>query len=290
MAFPRAPVGAKHSIGSNNYILFVCRSDEENCSTVVFPEYEYTNDLPPNRRVLETFNLSFPPLEIETKFTINKIFNINDDNSAFSTIFQVELEWNDLNLKFNYLKKSKRINIISQEEWKKIWKPDLSFATLTGTAVSPKILDEELLVRRNSKAYITDNNETLFHNETYSGATNSIYFRRIYQGEFVCQFDGVSKYPVGTNLCYFRMYLRGIANAMTKLNLLPLHVNAPNKIGEFYVERYFLQEIPRHELNTVSVSFELSRSRASIILVTYLPTILMNMINQVLILDEILNT
>ena len=251
---------------------------------MVFPDYTLPNDMPPNQRVLEMFNLTFPLLEITTNITINKIFNIDDDNSAFSVIFQVEFEWNDLNLKFNYLSKSMNLNIISKEEWKKIWKPELSFAVLTGTAVSPKILDEELLVNRSSEGSLTNNIETLFHNESYDGATNSIYFKRLYQGDFVCQYDGVSQYPFGTNRCHFRMYLRGIANKMTKLNLMPLNVVADNMVGEFIVDRYFLEDKPRHQLNTIIVSFELLRSRTSIILVTYLPTILMNMINQVEIL------
>ena len=259
----------------------VFRSDEENCNTVVFPEYAYYQDMPPNQRVLKTFNLTFPPVEITTNITINKIFDIDDDNSAFSMIFQVEFEWNDLNLKFNYLSKSMGINIISLKEWQKIWKPDLSIAILTGTAVKPKILDEEILVNRSSDASLTNNIETLFHNETYEGATNSIYLKRIYQGEFVCQFNGVSQYPFGKNLCYIRMYLRGIANKMTKINLLPLNVVAENEIGEFIVNRYILKNKQRHELDTITVSFELVRSRTSIILVTYLPTILMNLINQV---------
>ena len=237
--------------------------------------------MPPNQRVMETFNLTFPPLEIATNITINKIFNIDDDNSAFSIIFQVEFEWKDLNLKFNYLSKSMTTNIITEEEWKKIWKPDLSFSILTGSAASPKILDEEKLINRSSDASLTNNIETLFHTESYDGATNSIYFKRIYQGEFVCQYDGVSLYPFGTNKCHFRMYLRGIANKMTKLNLLPLNVVAENEVGEFIVDSYFLIDKPRHQLNTIVVGFELLRSRTSIILVTYLPTILMNMINQV---------
>ena len=248
----------------------------------MFPDYTLPNDMPPNQRVMETFNLTFPPLEITTNITINKIFNIDDDNSAFSIIFQVEFEWNDLNLKFNYLSKTMTTNIITEEEWKNIWKPDLSFSILTGSAVSPKILDEEKLVNRSSEASLTNNIETLFHNESYDGATNSIYFKRIYQGEFMCQYDGVSLYPFGTNKCHLRLIIRGIANKMTKLILLPLNVVAEDKfIGEFIVDSYFLYDTKRHQLNTVAIGFELLRSRTSIILVTYLPTILMNMINQV---------
>ena len=250
----------------------------------MFPEYEYYNDMPPNQRVLDTFNnLTFPPLDITTNITIQRIFDISDDKSAFSVIFQVELEWNDLNLKFNYLSDSTNVfaNTIGPQNWTNMWKPNLSFSTLTGTAKSPKILDEEILIKKGSEASLTNNIETLFHRETYEGATNSIYYKRIYQGQFMCEFDGVSQYPVGKNLCHVRMYLRGIANKMTKLKLLPLNVASDKEVGEYIVNKYFLQDAPRNQLNTIVVSFELLRSRTSIILVTYLPTILMNMINQV---------
>ena len=76
-------------------------------------------------------------------------------------------------------------------------------------------------------------------------------------------------------------YLHGVSNKMTLFQLLPLNVEAKKEVGEFIVERYFLLNSPREQINTVAVSFELLRSRTSIILVTYLPTILMNMINQV---------
>ena len=142
-------------------------------------------------------------------------------------------------------------------------------------------MDEEIFIRKGSEASLTNNIETLFHNETYEGATNSIYYKRIYQGQFMCEFDGVSQYPVGKNLCHVRMYLRGIANKMTKLKLLPLNVASDKEVGEYIVNRSFLKEAPRNQLNTIVVCFELLRSRTSIILVTYLPTILMNMINQV---------
>ena len=71
-----------------------------------------------------------------TSNTTFYIFNIDDDNSAFSVIFQVELEWNDLNLKFNYLSNSTNTiaNLIDLKGWENIWKPNLSFSILTGTA------------------------------------------------------------------------------------------------------------------------------------------------------------
>ena len=257
------------------------RSDEENCTLVEFPDYDYYKDMPPNQRVTDGFNVTFPLLEIQTNVTINRIFNIDDENSAFSVIFQVEFEWYDLNLRFNYLNNEMRFNNIGVHEWDKIWKPELSFAILTGTAEQPKLLDEEILIKRSSRAALSNNIETLFNNESYEGSQNSIYFKRIFQGEFVCEFSGVSQYPFGTNVCNFRMYLHGISNKMTLFKLLPLNVEAKKEVGEFIVERYFLLNSPREQINTVAVSFELLRSRTSIILVTYLPTILMNMINQV---------
>ena len=75
----------------------------------------------------------------------------------------------------------------------------------------------------------------------------------------MCEFDGVSQYPVGKNLCNVRMYLRGIANKMTKLKLLPLNVASDTEVGEFIVTKYFLEDAPRNQLNPIVVCFELLR-------------------------------
>ena len=78
-------------------------------------------------------------LEITTKVTISSILDLSDRNSAFSLIFIIDLEWNDLNLKFNYLKENQQSNSIETETFQKMWGPKLNFGILAGTSGHPKV-------------------------------------------------------------------------------------------------------------------------------------------------------
>ena len=221
-------------------------------------------------------------MEIQTNVTVVDILDLSDEKSSFSIIFIVDLEWNDLNLKFHYLKEDSQSNSIDEETFKqKMWNPQLSFGTLAGTAEHPKVVFEEIVVIRSHKATLANDIDQVFYNESYHGSENKIHSKRIYQATFNCQFNGIYLYPFGTNECHFRFFLKGASNKMTTFKLLPLNYLAGSVVGEFNVNDVTMEESYQRGLHNVVVSIEVLRSRLSIILVTYLPTILMNLINQV---------
>ena len=247
-----------------------------------FPTYGYNKDIPPNQRIENGFgNVTFPPLEITTNVTITSILDLSDANSAFSLIFIVELEWNDLNLRFKYLKENPQCNSIDDETFGKMWRPKLNFGILAGTAEDPKVIFDDNLVVRSRTAFLANDIDRVFYNESYHGSENKIHSKRIYQATFNCQFNGIYLYPFGTNKCWFRFFIKGASNKMATLKLLPLNYLAGNVVGEFNVNDITMVESYQRDLHTVVVTIEVLRSRLSIILVTYLPTILMNLINQV---------
>ena len=118
-----------------------------------------------------------------------QLYDINSETSSFSTIFQLTLEWHDLNLKYNYLKDDKIKNSIDSTSWYYIWKPDLNFGILTTSESSLKLLNEEITIRKDSTPSLSKDVDELFHNETFEGSKNPIILKRIYQGRFVCDFD-----------------------------------------------------------------------------------------------------
>ena len=260
-----------------------CRSDETNCGLVDFPTYGSNKDIPPNQRIENGFgNVTFPPLEIQTNVTVVDILDLSDETSSFSVIFIIDLEWNDLNLKFKYLKEESQSNSIDKETFEqRMWKPQLNFGTLAGTAEHPKVVFEEIVVIRSHKATLANDIDQVFYNESYLGSENKIHSKRIYQATFNCQFNGIYLYPFGTNECHFRFFLKGASNKMTTFKLLPLNYLAGSVVGEFNVNGITMEESYQRGLHNAVVSIEVLRSRLSIILVTYLPTILMNLINQV---------
>ena len=250
---------------------------------MVFPtKYDYISDVPPTKRVPGHFNISFPVLDIKVNVTINKIYDINPGKASFSTIFSVVIEWYDLNLEFLYLKKDKIGNSIDSTSWDKMWKPNVQFSILSGTPVFPKILDEERLIIRNSTPALSSDVDYLYHNETFPGDQNSIYWRQIVQGTFVCDFNGIAMYPVGTNNCTVTIYLQGVANKMTNFAKPSIYNAQPNKVGEFIIKNISIFESEKAGINGIIINVELLRSTFSIFMVTYVPTILMNMINQVI--------
>ena len=229
--------------------------------------------------------MSFPPLDIKVNVTIDKIYDINPGTASFSAIFAIVLEWHDLNLKFNYLKKDRIGNSIDNKSWDKMWKPNVQFSILSGTPEHPKILDQERLVIRNSEPSLSNDVNFLFHNETFSGTDNPIFWKQLIQGSFVCDFDGIVMYPVGINFCNITIYLKGIANKMTHFSQPSVDSIQPTNVGEFIIKNISISKSENAGVRGVVISVELLRSTFSVFMVTYVPTILMNMINQVILLS-----
>ena len=99
---------------------------------------------------------------------------------------------------------------------------------------------------------------------------------------FFCSFDGIVQYPFETETCSFYFFLNGPANNLTNIKCI---LEAPtNKIiGKYVLSEWkilFNETYPRSSKKMVKVSVSLRRDPVSIFMVTYLPTILMNIINQ----------
>ena len=264
-------------------ILKISRSDENQCgSMVVYPsDHKYGINYPPTKRIIGYLNTSFPLLDIKLQISMQKIFDINPSTSTFSMIFTLVLEWHDLNLVFHFLKKDKLLNSLVRN-WQNIWKPQLQFSILSGTQEFPKILNEEMLVTRMSEPALSNDVDKLFHYETFNGDKNSIYWKQTLQGSFVCDFGGIAMYPVGSNLCEVKLYLGGIANKMTKFSEISIDNIQESTVGEFMIRNINFSITNNGDMmNIINLEIEMQRSIFSIFMVTYIPTILMNMINQV---------
>jgi hypothetical protein len=97
-----------------------------------------------------------------------------------------------------------------------------------------------------------------------------------YQGGFVCSFPEIARYPFDSQRCSLDIVVAG------NLNLTPRFIdNGPATVGQYNVNGWTMQYIAAsEEEQCLELTVNLGRNLASIILVTYLPTILMNLINQ----------
>ena len=137
------------------------------------------------------------------------------------------------------------------------------------------------ILRRSAGSLIGDT-DVIHPNESYSGNSNPLALMTVREGRFICSFDNVDNFPFGAQVCAFKFWIMGTDNLLTQLNLESLtYVGCDTvkqySIGQWGVER---DNLTGTAGKAIRVSVSLGRKLLNIIMVTYLPTILMNIINQ----------
>ena len=164
----------------------------------------------------------------------------------------------------------------------KIWIPNIDFAFLEKQK-SCADCDSKIYVQKTQPTMTTKKGNKFFYIETYDGGGTPLIHVSDHNMQFFCGFDWISLYPMEIETCSFYFYFKGPANFLTKIDITKLE--AP--IGKF-IERYLITEwkiitdytYSRSEKKMVKVAVTLTMNSLSILLVTYLPTLLMNIINQ----------
>ena len=96
---------------------------------------------------------------------------------------------------------------------------------------------------------------------------------------FICAFES-KNYPFASQNCSFKFGLNGVDNYLTELQLGGLYNKGPSTFGQFIVKNWEIKSENFFGVKTIKVTLTLNRRITSIFMVTYLPTILMNIINQ----------
>ena len=253
-------------------------SDENGCEIVQIPKIGYNREKPPS--LIKTvgnkkINL---PFEVKTDIEVHDIIEINEAGSVISLQFTVALQWKDSRVAFNFLKNDLMKNVIQNSKGN-IWIPDVFFSMLRGQS---RMVSKYSTISVEKKGNVTMSAglESLQANETYAGGENIITMKALYQGDFVCTFFDIAMYPFDKQQCNVYLYLAGNDN-VTYLKPNKIEYLGQDSIGQYEVKSWtnFHVEISGGR-SQLMFSVELERNLASIFLVTYLPTILMNLINQ----------
>ena len=120
--------------------------------------------------------------------------------------------------------------------------------------------------------------DSLHVNEEYSGSGNEIQMEAEYQNSFICRFENVDLYPFDEEECYIKLECSGHDSRF--VNLVPgLLRIIPVSFGQYKV---LLRNttLTQKDKSHLKIHITFGRNFLSIFLVTYLPTILMNIINQ----------
>ena len=135
----------------------------------------------------------------------------------------------------------------------------------------------ELTLLRRGRPRLDANLDSVQPNELYSGAENPVKIlieRRI---QFSCSFDNIKNFPFGRQRCSLHFQL------VRASNLIKTTVNEEaSVVGQYIINAWSVGEEFNLKTgrNMTKITMVLTRKFTSIFMVTYLPTCLMNMINQ----------
>ena len=125
----------------------------------------------------------------------------------------------------------------------------------------------------------------IFLIEIYKGSKNPIKAELFLRARFLCNFQSIDEdYPFGIDNCNFYIYLKDNQNGVVKLKLKQSLTDfGPSTVSAFRIVGWKAAEghlAAKEYLKAISVEVTLKLRFFSIFMVTYLPTILMNVINQ----------
>ena len=260
----------------NNFPDCEDRSDERDCDIILFPDYEYNKHYPP-----VTFkNGEKQPLKLYANLTVLNVFEINEVDSTFDFYFMIAAQWLDKNLKFEFLKKTPEENSIPDRHQTEVWLPHIEF---DNTAKVVKEYQPELFIARLAEPLLDGDIDQINIKEIYSGQENPLTILVKKRVKFSCSFDNIKNFPFGEQRCSMNFYILGSDNKLTEFHPDQLINFGPKEIGQYVIKSWEMESklTQGTKERIVEVSMILTRKIGSVFMVTYLPTILMNMINQV---------
>ena len=259
---------------------FVCNNlpdcsgqeDERNCSFLAFDKFGYD----PNRPPIGYRNGKMKLTTLQATFTVVNILDIDEGDSTFELHFQLKVQWFDKNVRFEFLKDQDYDNALSTELIEKIWVPNMKFydeVSLINT------YNSEVFVTKLTKPRLNGEIDTLNIREVYEGSENPFNMLLEKRIKFTCLFDNIKFYPFGEQICSLQFYLQGADSNLTNINPREIINKGQSEFGQYVIQSWSMEE-EFNQRKTIRVSLVLSRRIQSILMVTYLPTILMNFANQ----------
>ena len=168
-------------------------------------------------------------MDITARVTILNIIEIDEIKSIFKVSFGLELKWRDLYLKYNFLHGNSQKNVIKKNVLDEMWIPKYQFSSLMNSGTLFETV-RYFYVEKNGPAMMVDE-----VTETYSGNENFLVLETMNQASFICFFDNIKFYPFGMQKCFFKIFIPGIDNKLTKL----IHENflnvGPKSVGEYQI-------------------------------------------------------
>ena len=258
--------------------------DEDPCPSCglsfITPGVGTLYDQPNLERIEVDGVLSLVRTKLRANFTVIDVFSISETEGTFEIYFVVQLMWKDVLAKYVSLKDDENMNFF--EDHKIIWTPSVGF--FHWRPLEAMDYGTKMLIQKNTDIgpTLSAGIDSIEIQEVYFGRDHYLKYVTKQRAKFLCNFDKIRYYPHGHQECSMGFYIKGHANNMTYM--VPEHLEAEDNvvIGDYILKAW------RYEADTERASGEqrlkvtmiLVRKFHGIFMVTYFPSILMNVINQ----------
>ena len=253
-------------------------SDEEKCDVQTTSTNEYNKKATPKIKVTDGIDSK---TDIKISIHILDILEINEIESKVSFKFEFSTTWKDSRLEFISLSNDTNKNVIEDPSGF-LWTPKIDFIN----TVLPKrsnLEETDIFVStlKQGTGYSNKNDE-LFKNTLYLGSENELIKISSFVGSFVCTFANIKLYPFDNERCFLHMTDESKNYYFTNLIPSKFEYSGPMNVGPYIImeRKKMIKTILQNKTIGIQIEINLGRQINSILLSTYLPTMLMNSINQ----------
>lgn len=247
--------------------------DERNCTLISKPP-DLSTDLPPVE-ITDDIDDSWKITSVNVSVTIHEIFSVHQSAGTFEILFSVDFKWKDHNLKYFHLKDGLKRNSYERNQ---TWTPSVKIFHTKKDYFS----DFESYVEKNvsNLPILSHDIESINPKEMYKGSDHFLHLNITKRTEFLCSFSQIAEYPFEKEECSFQVSLRGRDEDLTILLIEENSFEVPNEmsVAEYSINEWTIEK--DCSTKAIRIKMVLERKFFCIFMITFLPTILMNIINQ----------
>ena len=255
-------------------------SDENKCSFIELDTF-YNRQVPPPSEDFKKL------ANVDLNITINKVTLVDDLKGLFGVKMTLISSWNDARLTFKFLKNEPTENIVPKPNFGyNIWVPEIVFPNTRKALSSKQIPSDEyatIFVYRAGKPQ-NNSQEDLSKVVTYNGFDSNLFRIAFYSIDFECDFN-VHNYPFDTQTCeillspdYASLYLVNFTTKLTSVEIEEFNFESFHLLSsDIFQGQIINKNIPVK--NGIKVSIRFHRNPLKMFMKTYLPTIIINIIN-----------
>ena len=205
---------------------------------------------------------------------IYSILEITEVANTITLQINLKLTWLDPRLTMYNLKQDRDLNTLTQKFRNKIWIPEVVFFNTQHKQESLNDGKAFATILRKGK-YEQSPRSELENSLIFEGAENPITISRVYDSEFLCEFD-MAMFPFDTQVCSVVLTMKGNTDKFVRMVPEDLVYLGPVDLTQYFIKQF---QFEHHKVlessEAIKVDIVFGRRVLSTILTTYLPTFLL---------------